>query len=444
VNKAIFSALAVLWIAAGLHACSVPVFRYGLELWPQDRYRVAILYKDSLDDKDLATVRMIAASAAKISGDTSGLGLKKTLTTKTNIELELDNCTDSIAAKTAGLWRGSGSPPLPFCAVLFPPRAMNGKPLYAGPLSQARFDELFDSPARRVFASNICKGMSAVWVFVASGNKKKDAAAARVLENGIRESKKTLKLPDLDLKDVKEVVTRSDIDLRIDFALVTISRTDPGERCFVDQLEKTESELVGMRKEPIAFPVFARGRVLYALVGKGINLQNIMEASSFVTGPCACTIKDQNPGADILMTFDWEAALANKIASITDTVPLVSMGGLMPAQHMPSPAGTRNPGFANANSGTRKVSPKALAEASEDSIAGTAATAARPADSGLSKSLVSGGISVKTEEVDKKPRPSGILRDSIVVPLFGGVFVLGALILVAFTILIGGTRRKRA
>jgi hypothetical protein len=443
VDKTFASALVVLWFAAGLHACSVPVFRYGLELWPQDRYRVTVLFKDSLDDKNRATVKMIAARAAKISGDTLGLALKKTSGEKTNVELELDNCTDSISANTAGLWQGAGSPPLPFCAVLFPPRAMNGKPLYAGPLSLARFDEMFDSPARRAFASDICKGMSAVWVFVASGNKKKDAVAARVLEDGIRQSKEILKLPDLDLKDVKEVVTRSDIDLRIDFALITVSRTDPRERCFVDQLEKTEAELAGMREEPIAFPVFARGRVLYALVGKGINLQNIMEASSFVTGPCACTIKDQNPGADILMTFDWEAALANKIASVVDTVPLVSMGAMISVPHTAPPVETRTPGFANADSGTSRGSPTA-ATASEDSIAGSTVAAEKPVDSGLSKSLVSRRISVKTDYVDKRPQPSGILRDSIVVPLFGGVFVLGALILVAFTILIGGTRRKRA
>ncbi len=440
-RNGLFAGIVVL-LSAGAYACSVPVFRYALELWPQDSYRVMVLYHDTLDSSDVASVRRIAARAAHTSGDTLGLGLSSGLGLRSNIELLLENCKDPSSEKISGLWRGAGKPSLPFCAVLFPSRAMVGRPLYAGPLSKACFDDLFDSPDRRLYAAEICKGMSAVWLFIGSGDKRKDAAALKTLKDGVSEAKAALKLPDIDLKDVKEVVKQSDIDLRIDFSLITVSRSDKREQCLVDQLEKTEPELIKMRNDPMAFPVFARGRILYALVGKGINRQNIMDASSFLTGPCACTIKDQNPGMDMLMTFDWEAALANKVAIVKDAIPLVSLGGLLPPP--PLKPRSRTSGTI-AKAGERFRSARKMFPAAEgDSPAVATSASALPKDTGFGASLKRGGIAVKTAAVRTREPSGSIKRYGLVVPLFGGVFGLGALALVASTIAIGGTRRKRA
>jgi hypothetical protein len=57
--------------------------------------------------------------------------------------------------------------------------------------------------------------------------------------------------------------------------------------------------------QPMAFPVFGRGRALYALVGKGIAPDVIEEACVFLTGGCQCTVKAQNPGVDLIMNVDW-------------------------------------------------------------------------------------------------------------------------------------------
>ncbi len=61
--------------------------------------------------------------------------------------------------------------------------------------------------------------------------------------------------------------------------------------------------------------MFGRGRLLYALVGEGINADNISEACQFMAGPCSCVVKDYNPGTDLLMTVDWEASLDNSFVS---------------------------------------------------------------------------------------------------------------------------------
>ncbi len=55
----------------------------------------------------------------------------------------------------------------------------------------------------------------------------------------------------------------------------------------------------------MVFPIFGRGRVLYALVGEGIATATIEEASRFLAGACQCTVKADNPGVDVLISYPW-------------------------------------------------------------------------------------------------------------------------------------------
>jgi hypothetical protein len=71
-------------------------------------------------------------------------------------------------------------------------------------------------------------------------------------------------------------------------------------------LLSTEPDLAAVR-EPIVFPIFGRGRALYALVGKGIRAETIEQAATFLIGKCSCQVKEQNPGTDLLLTADWKA-----------------------------------------------------------------------------------------------------------------------------------------
>jgi hypothetical protein len=57
------------------------------------------------------------------------------------------------------------------------------------------------------------------------------------------------------------------------------------------------------------FPVFGQGRVLYALVGAGINEMTIAETCGFLVGACSCQVKALNPGTDLLIWADWWAGL---------------------------------------------------------------------------------------------------------------------------------------
>ena len=46
-----------------------------------------------------------------------------------------------------------------------------------------------------------------------------------------------------------------------------------------------------------------------------------MQMAGFVTGPCACEIKMDNPGADLLIAAQWMAAIANMPVAEPDPPP---------------------------------------------------------------------------------------------------------------------------
>jgi hypothetical protein len=116
-----------------------------------------------------------------------------------------------------------------------------------------------------------------------------------------------LSLPELDAQDIANgLVSVSQEELRLDFSLLRISRQDPNERALLSMLMHSEDDLQGFAGKPMVFPVFGRGRALYALVGKGIAAETIEEAATFLIGKCSCQVKEQNPGIDLLFTADWK------------------------------------------------------------------------------------------------------------------------------------------
>ena len=431
--------IACLIFSRAAYPCDVPVFRYALELWPQDPYQVLVLYQNALDSAASAKVKTLAAEATLVAGDTVGLGDYPHQKNSINFKLMLIKTADTVNPGIRHLLHSLNIPRFPFCVVLFPVRSRNPEPLFAGPLDLMPCDTLFDSPARHAVASSICSGMSGLWVLIGSGNRSKDSAAGKVLASGINKCKETLKLRDPDEGETKKVVEMSDIPLKIDFARISISRTDPRERYFIEMLEKTEPALKKLSNQPIAFCIFARGRTLYALAGQGINENNIMEAGSFVTGPCACTIKDQNPGTDILMSFDWIGALSRKVANEDQNqAALPSIDAMVPVK--PKAAGPQAkpalPREAHDDSRpvvTKKTSPACAIHERTDSLPNEVGQIHATADT--APLVKNPGVIVRTEAAAvRKAKTSSAYVKFLIMPVmvfaFLGVGVLGIMSLV--------------
>ena len=262
--------------ATSVFACSVPVFRYALEHWAADPYRVTV------------------PAGVKLEGNFS---VQEKETTK--IELRQ------------------------------PASMRNDDVIWSADYSEANAALLVDSPARKDIAERLGNGESAVWVLLESGDAAKDAEAAKFLDERLDYLSGVMELPALDQQDVKNgLVSIPGDGLRLAFSTLKVKRDDPAEAAFVAMLLASEPDLREF-DEPIVFPIFGQGRVLYALVGKGIRVETIDHAAQFLIGSCSCQVKEQNPGVDIVMAVDWkkmvkeQAMPGQKLPDLSDIADLL-------------------------------------------------------------------------------------------------------------------------
>jgi hypothetical protein len=299
-----FSLLAVLLCSAAAIACNVPVFRYALERWPADLYEVAVLHEGPLSQEDGERLELLRQSQSES-------------TVSANFKVRSIDIGDTQDQQLIGLWKEHSSKGQPLMAVLYPrnAREVPDRLVSTGPFSDQAIKRLVDSPVRQEIAKKLLDGDSAVWIFVPSGHSDRDAAALKMLKEQVKRNQDELELPPQDEIEADEFFREeTPIELRIGFSIVTLNREDPHEQYLLQLLMGSEPDLETL-DEPMAFPVIGRGRVLYALVGKGIFRDTIAMASSFVVGPCSCQVKDQNPGFGLLLAVDWDAELGGSVIS---------------------------------------------------------------------------------------------------------------------------------
>lgn len=309
------------WLAfccSPTRACSVPVFRYALERWTADLYRVVVFHRGPLSPEDQALVDLLEKYA-------SGYECNANLEVRTvDVESRSEGSTDGLRIAPPGAQ-------LPWMVLLFPdllrppqdawPSAdttrgpqwtappPESEQVWAGAFNSDNVRALLHSPKRREIARLILDGQAAVWVLLECGNQEEDNAAAELLETELNKIERLVELPG-PMADAGDDVFYTDdwLPVPVSFSTVRLSRSDPAEQAFVNMLIGSEPDLKEY-SEPMAFPVFGRGRVLWALVGKGVNERNIEETCAFLAGWCSCQVKALNPGTDLLMAADWDAAL---------------------------------------------------------------------------------------------------------------------------------------
>lgn len=288
---------------AAVWACNVPVFRYALERWPADLYEVVILHEGELNRADQARLETLQRSSRESSYANYKVGV-----------IELGNTQDDLLKD---LWNEHADGGRPLMIVFYPRAAREVPDRLVGVhrLSDQAIERLVDSPVRRAAAGKLLGGDSAVWIFVPSGHADQDAAALKTLKEQVKQNQEHLELPPQDEIESDEFFrAETPIELRLGFSIVTLNRDDPEEQLTLQMLLGSEPDLEEL-DEPMAFPMIGRGRVLYALVGKGIYPDTIAMASRFVVGPCSCQVKDQNPGFDLLLAVDWDEKLGGSVVS---------------------------------------------------------------------------------------------------------------------------------
>jgi len=294
--------------------CTTPVFRYALEMWPAFNYKVEIVYNGDLNGEQSLALNQ----------------LKKSLTVNGTLNLTV---SESNNFEKYGISKDKN----PQILLFHPMEQRNADIIWKGDLSKENVGKIIDSPARQEILHNIQKGDAISWVLVESSDKNKNADAFNTLDNELKILSNELKLA-TDATDVDgKLLDIEIINQGVHFSMLSVSRDAPAEEIFIKMLLSTEPDLPFI-KAPMAFPVFGRGRVLFALVGKGINKKLIKETCNSVIGWCSCTIKEDNPGADLLFSADWEKIVGDSSWIEEVVLPeITGMAGFVPEEKVETP-----------------------------------------------------------------------------------------------------------
>ena len=275
-------------------ACSVPVFRYALERWPADYYGAMVIHKGPLSEVENELLEEFKAGVEQ--GDAY-----------LNLEILTRDLSDpEPGGKLDKLLGGLVPEKLPAVALWYPWRMRREPPALVWDFNRETVDLLLRSPARQEVAKRILDGDSAVWLFLESEN-------AKTNESTLARLKTELRGVEAELEEIRaESVDPQTEGLAYKFSVLSISHDDPKEKALIEMLMNSEEGLDEYEDMPMVFPMYGQGRALFAMVGDGINSNNILDVVGFLTGPCSCQVKSMNPGTDIMMAANWEKAVMDK------------------------------------------------------------------------------------------------------------------------------------
>lgn len=262
-------------------ACTIPVFRYALDRWEPDKFRLVV-------PAALARQPEVSKLLIPLRGNAPA-----------NIRVEE---SPDPAITEARLYFGN----------------MEGKPLWSGALDAASLQSLLSSPARTALAKRLLEGESVIWV-IADNGKPEDRSEAGRVEKRLRYLEQVVALPPQDPNDPDSQLGPGP-PLKLKLGVLRVSMQDPAEKLFCAMLAGTRCADALARGEAFAAPVFGRGRVLGAHVLGDLDDIALEDMTMFLTGRCSCRVKNQSPGWDVLLHLDWESAL-QKVQATRDRAP---------------------------------------------------------------------------------------------------------------------------
>ncbi|MBC8868471.1 MAG: hypothetical protein H8E44_03595 [Planctomycetes bacterium] len=310
-----------------LAACDTPVYRYAMYRWEPAPYQIYYFHKGALPEGAEKIKQMIEAAESSEKKPANVMFMA--------VDLDKDPELRSIPPYVKHDWLPREEPvisadlvatPLPYLPAGLQPFVRRELPsyqvvapppyfmsMYSGELSESEVAAFIDSPARQQIAKQLEQGKASVLVMLTgsddAANQEAEKATKKVIKD-LANGKVELYLPP---SFAVEEGDEEEKGPSIEFGFVKLDRNDAKEYWLVESLLSMEQDLKDPQwvDKPMVFAVFGRGRALPPFVGKGINEDNLLDCVYFVTGACSCTVKDQNPGMDLLFAYDWYTAADN-------------------------------------------------------------------------------------------------------------------------------------
>lgn len=268
---------------ASARACTVPVFRYALERWPPDAHIISIASNVPLD------------TATLDSEYHANLWFQRAPADQTNA-----------------------------VRVIYPDI---NQAWYSGDWKPDLLAQLTDSPLRRRIAHELMTGTTAVFVMLESTDATSNATTKAMFEKSLAELANEIELPkELDYEDEQDGWSGAGhgqdvgtIPVRIDFSVLTVSRSDASETFLIKQIEGLDTGFSNP-KEIVMVAVFGQGRMI-PLAGEELVPAVINELCWFLCSACSCRVKALNPGVDMLLAANWDEAKHSYPNAVTTVLP---------------------------------------------------------------------------------------------------------------------------
>ena len=313
----------------------MPVFRYALERWQADEYHAVVIQQGTLDEEQKEAIQIIEEAGSPLFETGANLTLHK-------LDLSSGPSVDPRWQSETSTFKPDDPPRI---ALYYPSSTGIDEPLWTGNLTIANAKAIIDSPLRQKIRDELLAGTSNVWLLLQSGDESLDREAEERLRKFLGQASEETKLPDgiiplekahqlrsgpdegpIDMDDV----LRSSVPLKIHFSTIAVSRNDPAEEIFISMLLKHSPRMRSITDQPIAIPIFGRGRVLEGMIGRDITLEHTLGASSYLCSACSCQVKEENPGLDMLMAVKWaDHMLGNLIIEDRVLPPLEGIAEIM-------------------------------------------------------------------------------------------------------------------
>lgn len=286
---AVFSATG---FAGSAWACDTPVYRYAMYRWQPAPYELYCFYTGQLD----ADSQKIAAAGELCATDEAAPANLVVFPVDVQNDKELAGVPPDIQEA----WDKQSSKQTPWYLISSPV----GVHIFGGTITEGDVAALVDSPLRRDVGQLLEQGKAGVYLLVTSD----DQAANELAEQEIRSVLDDVANGKISLYAAPSRSTGESAPKvpAMEFGLVKVARSEANEKWLIDCLLALAPDLRSST-EPLAFLIYGRGRTLFSSLGKGIHRDNLMLDVEFITGACSCTVKEQNPGVDLLMSYNWNA-----------------------------------------------------------------------------------------------------------------------------------------
>ncbi len=305
--------------APSANACSTPVYRYAMYRWFPAPYTVFYFHKSEPNEADVKLHEAIEAYADYDQEEPANIDLVR-------MDLNKDPELKRLPPFLRKAWEKDNDGSLPAYMLVSP----LGDNMHRGKLDLAELKSMVKSSARDQIVKMLAEGRTCVYVMLTCSDKAKNAAAEAAAQKAIKVVASgdvefyDGELPYFDQLDEEDDDAKEGEEKQEEkkaskhsIGWLKVDRQNETERWLVRSLLTVEYDLAEI-DEPMVFAVFGRGRALPPYLGKGVTEDNLLDYFAEVTGACSCTVKDQNPGMDLLIKNDWDAvaeAMAQRYSS---------------------------------------------------------------------------------------------------------------------------------